>query len=163
MKRLLTITCACTVLLCCRQADAQFGLNNEKQLRANFGYQPKTLFEPTLRTNFEPTIRASFGFQANTSATNTILSQRFALLQARLPQEKKFLEEVIAYVDQKKLSLAVVNDAFFYSIQRYQGPMAFSYFEQILRIKATRLKQPVPAFDRSIYSKPSFSPQQFNQ
>lgn len=150
-------------LLCTQSANAQFGVNTEKQLRTTFGYQPKTNFEPTLRTNYEPTIRASFGFKSNTSATNTILSQRLSLLQARLPEEKKYIEEVISYVDQQKLSLALVNDAFFYSIKRYRGPLAFSYFEQILKIKAARLKQEVPEFDRSIYSRPAFKPQTFNQ
>lgn len=164
MNRICLLIAITALLSATGTAEAQFGVNSEKALRSQFGYQPRTLFEPTLRTNFEPTLRTGFGFQTDKSATNTILSQRLKLLRARLPEEKKFVEETIAYVEEKKLSLAVVNDAFFYTIQRYPGPLVFSYFEQVLRIKATRLKQPVPEFDRSVYTRPNFVPQtRFNQ
>lgn len=163
MYRLLTLVVVTLTCLFAREAQAQFGLNSDARLRSTLGYQPRTHFEPTLRTHFEPSLRAGFGFDTKDSATQTVLSQRLNLLQARLPEEKKYIADVITYVQQKKLSLAVVNDAFFYSVRNYPTPLAFSYFEQILRIKATRLKQPVPAFDRSIYNRVAYRPQQFNQ
>jgi hypothetical protein len=142
---------------------AQFGLSKESQLRTNFEFQTRTQFEPTLRTHFEPSLPTSFGFQATKSATTVRMADRLNQLQPRLPEERKFVADVIQLVDNGQLPEAVVNEAFFYSIQRYGGPMPFPYFERILRIQATRLQAPVPDFDREVYSRERFRPQVFNQ
>lgn len=144
-------------------ASAQFGLVHDPQLRTNFEFQPKTHFEPKLQTNFEPSLPTTFGFQATRSATNVRLQDRLQQLQPRLPEEKKFVSDVVQLVEQGHLPEALVNEAFFYSIQRYGGPVPFPYFERILRIQAERLKAQVPNFDRTVYSKERFTPQLFNQ
>lgn len=142
---------------------AQFGLAHDPQLKTNFEFQPQTSFEPRLQTNFEPSLTTTFGFQATRSATNTRMKDRLQQLQPRLPEEQKFIADVIQLVEQGHLPEPVVNEAFFYSIQRYGGPMPFPYFERILRIQAERLKAQVPAFDRTVYSKERFTPQLHNQ
>ncbi len=144
-------------------ASAQFSLAHDAQLKTNFEFQPQTMFEPKLQTNFEPSLPTTFGFQATRSATNVRLQDRLLQLQARLPEEKKFVAEVVQLVEQGHLPEPVVNEAFFYSIKRYGGPAPFPYFERILRLQAERLKAQVPDFDRTIYSKERFTPQQFNQ
>ncbi|MBL8889000.1 MAG: hypothetical protein JNL67_03410 [Planctomycetaceae bacterium] len=144
-------------------ASAQFGLAHDPQLKTNFEFQPQTSFEPKLQTNFEPTLPTTFGFQATRSATNTRMKDRLQQLQPRLPEEHKFIAELIQLVEQGNLPEPVVNEAFFYSIQRYGGPMPFPYFERILRIQAERLKAQVPAFDRTVYSKERFTPQLHNR
>jgi hypothetical protein len=144
-------------------AMAQSGLSTEPVLRTNFEFMPTTLFEPKMQTNFEPNLSSTFGFQATKSATNVRMQERLNQLQPRLPEERKFVSDVIQLVEQGQLSEAVVNEAFFYSIQRYGGPMPFPYFERILRIQGERMKAPVPAFDRTVYSRERFTPQVFNQ
>lgn len=144
-------------------ACAQSGLSTEPVLRTNFEFMPTTLFEPKLQTNFEPSLPTTFGFQATKSATNVRMQERLNQLQPRLPEERKFVADVIQLVEQGRLPEAVVNEAFFYSIQRYGGPMPFPYFERILRIQGERLKAPVPTFDRTVYSRERFTPQVFNQ
>lgn len=144
-------------------AWAQSGLSTEPVLRTNFEFMPTTLFEPKLQTNFEPSLPTTFGFQATKSATNVRMQERLNQLQPRLPEERKFVTDVIQLVEQGRLPEAVVNEAFFYSIQRYGGPMPFPYFERILRIQGERLKAPVPTFDRTVYSRERFTPQVFNQ
>lgn len=142
---------------------AQAGLSTEPVLRTNFEFMSTTLFEPKLQTNFEPSLPTTFGFQATKSATNVRLQDRLNQLQPRLAEERKFVSDVIQLVEQGRLPEAVVNEAFFYSIQRYGGPMPFPYFERILRIQGERLKAPVPTFDRTVYSRERFTPQVFNQ
>jgi hypothetical protein len=144
-------------------ASAQFGLARDPQLKTNFEFQPVSMFEPKLKTNFEPSLPTTFGFQATRSTTNARLQDRLQQLQARLPEEKKFVAEVVQLVEQGHLPEALVNEAFFYSIQHYGGPMPFPYFERILRIQAERLKTQVPNFDRTVYSNERFTPQLFNQ
>lgn len=144
-------------------AMAQSGLSTEPVLRTNFEFMPTTLFEPKLQTNFEPSLPTTFGFQATKSATNVRMQERLNQLQPRLPEERKFVADVIQLVEQGQLPEAVVNEAFFYSIKRYGGPMPFPYFERILRIQGERMKAPVPAFDRAVYSRERFTPQVFNQ
>jgi hypothetical protein len=144
-------------------AMAQSGLSTEPVLRTNFEFMPTTLFEPKLQTNFEPSLPTTFGFQATKSATNVRMQERLNQLQPRLAEERKFVSEVIQLVEQGRLPEAVVNEAFFYSIQRYGGPMPFTYFERILRIQGERMKAPVPTFDRAVYSRERFTPQAFNQ
>ncbi len=148
---------------CVATASAQFGLVHDPQLRTNFEFQPQTHFEPKLQTNFEPSLPTTFGFQATRSATNVRLQDRLQQLQPRLPEEKKFVSDVVQLVEQGHLPEALVNEAFFYSIQRYGGPVPFPYFERILRIQGDRLKAQVPNFDRTVYSKERFTPQLFNQ
>jgi hypothetical protein len=144
-------------------AAGQFGLAHDPQLKTNFEFQPRTHFEPKLQTNFEPSLATTFGFQATRSATNVRMQDRLQQLQPRLPEEKKFVADVVQLVEQGHLPEALVNEAFFYSIQRYGGPMPFPYFERILRIQAERVKAQVPNFDRTVYSKERFTPQLFNQ
>lgn len=144
-------------------ATAQFGLAHDPQLKTNFEFQPLAMFEPKLQTNFEPSLPTTFGFQATRSATNVRLQDRLQQLQPRLPEEKKFVAEVIQLVEQGHLPEALVNEAFFYSIKRYGGPTPFPYFERILRIQSERIKAQVPNFDRNVYSKERFTPQLFNQ
>lgn len=144
-------------------AMAQTGLSTEPVLRTNFEFMQTTLFEPKLQTNFEPSLPTTFGFQATKSATNVRMQERLNQLQPRLPEERKFVSDVIQLVEQGQLPEAVVNEAFFYSIQRYGGPMPFPYFERILRIQGERMKAPVPTFDRTVYSRERFTPQVFNQ
>lgn len=144
-------------------AFAQFGLVNDGQLRTQFEFVPRISFEPKLQTNFEPNLPTLFGFQATRSATNVRLSERLNLLQPRLPEERQFVAEVIKLVEQGKLPEPLVDEAFFYSIRRYGGPVPFPYFERILRIQSERLKLPVPDFDRAVYSRENFVPQTFNQ
>lgn len=142
---------------------AQAGLSTEPVLRTNFEFMPTTLFEPKLQTNFEPSLPTTFGFQATKSATNVRMQERLNQLQPRLPEERKFVADVIQLVEQGQLPEALVNEAFFYSIQRYGGPMPFPYFERILRIQGERLKAPVPTFDRAVYSRERFTPQVFSK
>jgi hypothetical protein len=144
-------------------AMAQSGLSTEPVLRTHFEFMPTTLFEPKLQTNFEPSLPTTFGFQATKSATNVRMQERLNQLQPRLPEERKFVADVIQLVEQGQLPEAVVNEAFFYSIKRYGGPMPFPYFERILRIQGERMKAPVPTFDRAVYSRERFTPQVFNQ
>ncbi len=144
-------------------ASGQFGQVQDPQLKTNFEFQPQTMFEPRLQTNFEPHLPTTFGFQATRSATNARLQDRLLQLQPRLPEEKKFLADVVQLVEQGHLPEAVVNEAFFYSIKRYGGPAPFPYFERILRLQGERVKAQVPSFDRTVYSKERFNPQLFNQ
>lgn len=150
-------------LLNLSNANAQFGLSGEGTLRTNFEFQQKTLFEPQLQTNFEPSLPSSFGFNSKRSAANIRLAERLVQLQARLPEEQKYVQDVIALVEQKKLPETLVNEAFFYAVHRYGGPNPFPYFERIMKIQSDRLKLTAPTFDRTVYSRERFSPQVFVQ
>ena len=163
LRRVVAVSTFVVLAGCSTVASAQFGLAHDPQLKTNFEFQPQTMFEPKLQTNFEPSLPTTFGFQATRSATNVRLQDRLLQLQARLPEEKKFVADVVQLVEQGHLPEPVVNEAFFYSIKRYGGPAPFPYFERILRLQAERLKAQVPDFDRTIYSKERFTPQQFNQ
>jgi len=144
-------------------ARAQFGLSAEGTLLTNFEFQQKTHFEPQLQTNFEPSLPTSFGFNSKRSASNVRLSERLIQLQARLPEEQKYVQDVIALVEQKQLPETLVNEAFFYAVHRYGGPTPFPYFERILKIQSDRLKLTAPTFDRTVYSRERFKPQLFVQ
>lgn len=143
--------------------QAQFALSQERLQRTNFEFQSRTQFEPMLRTNFEPKLPSSFGFQEQRSAANVRLTERLNQLQPRLPEEKQYVADVIRFVDENRLPETVVNQAFFYSIQRYGNAFSFAYFERILQIQAERSKATAPTFDRTIYSQERFRPQVFNQ
>jgi len=142
---------------------AQSSLSKEFQLRTNFEPQSRTLFEPTFRTNFEADLPNNFAFQSNRSVTQVRLAERLNQLQPRLPEERKYVAEIIELVDKGQLPEPVVDQAFFYAIQRYGGPMPFPYFERIMEIHGQRLKVDMPVFDRTIYSKERFRPQLFSQ
>lgn len=130
-----------------------------------FNSLPRTNFEPRLRTNFEASTRLDSGvrFNKGLSATALRLNRLLTRLKAQLPEERKFIQDLIKLVETKKIPEVLVNESFFFTLRRFKGKFPFPYFEHVIRLQAGRLKFPVPDFDRKIYSRPNFRPQTFVQ
>ena len=75
-----------------------------------------------------------------------------AVLKTRYESEKKFVEEVVDLVGQKKLPKKLVDSAWIWvRTNRPYTKYPFVYFERILRLQAAKLELEIPDFDRQRY------------
>ncbi len=76
-----------------------------------------------------------------------------AILKTRLPQEKRYVAEVVKRVGENRLPLSVVYSSFKWVLKRRPNAKnRFVYFVRVLQFQGKRDKLPVPKFDFGIYS-----------
>ena len=76
-----------------------------------------------------------------------------AILKTRLPEEKKFVADVVKLVKEDKLPRRFVNASFKYvRNKRPNTKSPFVYFVRVLQFLGKRERVAVPVFDFKIYS-----------
>jgi hypothetical protein len=76
-----------------------------------------------------------------------------AVLKTRRDEEKRYIVQVVGLVRDGRLPKHLVDSCYLWvRSQRPNTDYPFVYFEKVLRLRAQKLRFPVPDFDYSIYS-----------
>lgn len=111
------------------------------------------LFVFTINLLFLPGLCTGQSQEFNDLPLKELERQLNAILQTRLPEEKKYIAGIVELVGKDKIPRSLVNASFKYV--RNRRPYAknrFVYFVRVLQFLGKREKIAIPEFDFKIYS-----------